>query len=283
MLIRLGYEIAIECPHHTPVISLLEIHPDRQADIKRQSKVLTSPQVASSVYTDMFGNGCRRFMAPGRRLPHPLRRGHRGQRRTGRGQHAGQRRPRSASCRDECSAISARQPLLRDRPAERSRLAAVRPPSRRLGARPGDRDYVHNRLSFGYGYARSTRTAAQAHEERVGVCRDFAHLAITLCRCMNIPARYCNGYLGDIGVPPIRRRWISRPGSRPISAAAGTRSTPATTAAHRPHRHGARAATPPTCRCCTRSARTACAVQGLDLRAGKPSRNGRPCTGSTER
>jgi len=62
-------------------------------------------------------------------------------------------------------------------------------------------DYVHNRLSFGYGYARSTRTAAQAHDERVGVCRDFAHLAITLCRCMNIPARYVNGYLGDIGVP----------------------------------------------------------------------------------
>ena len=62
-------------------------------------------------------------------------------------------------------------------------------------------DYVHDRISFGYGYARSTRTAAQAHEERVGVCRDFAHLAITLCRCMNIPARYVNGYLGDIGVP----------------------------------------------------------------------------------
>ena len=62
-------------------------------------------------------------------------------------------------------------------------------------------DYVHNHISFGYGYARSTRTAAQAHEERVGVCRDFAHLAITLCRCMNIPARYVNGYLGDIGVP----------------------------------------------------------------------------------
>jgi transglutaminase-like putative cysteine protease len=62
-------------------------------------------------------------------------------------------------------------------------------------------DYVHNHLSFGYGYARATRTAAQAHEERVGVCRDFAHLAITLCRCMNVPARYVNGYLGDIGVP----------------------------------------------------------------------------------
>ena len=74
-------------------------------------------------------------------------------------------------------------------------------------------DYVHNRLSFGYGYARSARPAAQAHEERVGVCRDFAHLAITLCRCMNIPARYVNGYLGDIGVPqdPAPTTCVARP------------------------------------------------------------------------
>lgn len=62
-------------------------------------------------------------------------------------------------------------------------------------------DYVHNRLTFGYGFAHNTRTAFEAHDERVGVCRDFAHLAVTLCRCMNIPARYAMGYLGDIGVP----------------------------------------------------------------------------------
>jgi transglutaminase-like putative cysteine protease len=62
-------------------------------------------------------------------------------------------------------------------------------------------DYAHQRLSFGYQHARCDRTASEGHEERVGVCRDFAHLAITLCRCMNIPARYCTGYLGDIGVP----------------------------------------------------------------------------------
>jgi transglutaminase-like putative cysteine protease len=62
-------------------------------------------------------------------------------------------------------------------------------------------DYVHNRIQFGYHHARCDRTAAEAHEERMGVCRDFAHLAITLCRCLNIPARYCTGYLGDIGVP----------------------------------------------------------------------------------
>jgi transglutaminase-like putative cysteine protease len=64
-------------------------------------------------------------------------------------------------------------------------------------------DYAHDRIAFGYEHARSTRTAAEAHEERRGVCRDYAHLAITLCRCMNIPARYCTGYLGDIAVPPV--------------------------------------------------------------------------------
>jgi transglutaminase-like putative cysteine protease len=62
-------------------------------------------------------------------------------------------------------------------------------------------DYVHNRIEFGYHYARCDRTASEGHAEQIGVCRDFAHLAITLCRCMNIPARYCTGYLGDIGVP----------------------------------------------------------------------------------
>ena len=62
-------------------------------------------------------------------------------------------------------------------------------------------DFVHNHIIFGYHFARNTRTAFEAYQERVGVCRDFTHLAVALCRCMNIPARYCTGYLGDIGVP----------------------------------------------------------------------------------
>ena len=62
-------------------------------------------------------------------------------------------------------------------------------------------DYVHNRITFGYQHANSERTASQCHRDKIGVCRDFAHLVITLCRCMNVPARYCTGYLGDIGVP----------------------------------------------------------------------------------
>ena len=63
-------------------------------------------------------------------------------------------------------------------------------------------DYVHDRIIFDYAHASPTKTAWDVHNERRGVCRDFAHLAVTLCRCMNIPARYCTGYLGDIGVPP---------------------------------------------------------------------------------
>jgi transglutaminase-like putative cysteine protease len=63
-------------------------------------------------------------------------------------------------------------------------------------------DYVHERIQFGYEHASPGKTAWDAHVQRQGVCRDFAHLAVTLCRCMNIPARYCTGYLGDIGVPP---------------------------------------------------------------------------------
>jgi len=63
-------------------------------------------------------------------------------------------------------------------------------------------DFVQSHVRFGYEHARSTRTAIEVARERRGVCRDFAHLAITFCRCMNIPARYCTGYLGDIGAPP---------------------------------------------------------------------------------
>ena len=63
-------------------------------------------------------------------------------------------------------------------------------------------DFVHNHITFGYGLSSPTKTAFQAYSDRQGVCRDFAHLAVTFCRCMNIPARYCTGYLGDIGVPP---------------------------------------------------------------------------------
>lgn len=200
MLIRLGYEIEIECQQPTPVVSLLEIHPERQPDIKRQTPVATTPATSSKLYTDIHGNTCRRFYAP-----------------------AGTFRLRydavveDSGKHDAVNTLAAITPvqelpsdaivyLLGSRYCETDHLAQMA--WDKFGHIEGGWarvqaicDYVHNRLSFGYGYARSTRTAAQAHEERVGVCRDFAHLAIALCRCVNIPARYVNGYLGDIGVP----------------------------------------------------------------------------------
>ncbi|TIX76483.1 MAG: transglutaminase family protein, partial [Mesorhizobium sp.] len=200
MLIRLGYEIAIDCAEATPVISLLEIHKERQADIKRQTRVLTSPSVPTRLYHDLYGNTCRRFTAPGggfRILYDAV--------------------VEDSGDTDEVNPLARQVPvaelpddvlcyLLGSRYCETDHLSDLAwqvfgPVPSGWARVQAIVDYVHNRLSFGYGYARSTRTAAQAHEERVGVCRDFAHLAITLCRCMNIPARYVNGYLGDIGVP----------------------------------------------------------------------------------
>jgi transglutaminase-like putative cysteine protease len=200
MLIRLGYEIAIECQQRTPTVSLLEIHRDRQSDIKRQTRVLTSPSIPSTVYQDRYGNACRRFVAP-----------------EGNFRILYDAVVEDSGEPDEVNPLARETPveelpddvlvyLLGSRYCETDHLSDLAwnlfghmPPGwARVQAIV---DYVHNRLSFGYGYARATRTAAQAHDERVGVCRDFAHLPITLCRCINIPARYVNGYLGDIGVP----------------------------------------------------------------------------------
>jgi transglutaminase-like putative cysteine protease len=200
MLIRLGYEIAIECPQPTPLIVLLDIHEERRRDVRRETGFLTSPKVATEVYRDQFGNAGRRLVAP-----------------AGRFRMLYDAVVEDSGEPEEINALAAETPvdrlpaeclpfLLGSRYCETDHMSSLAwslfgnlPPGwNRVQAIV---DHVHSRLSFGYGYARATRTAAQAHEEQVGVCRDFAHLAITLCRCMNIPARYVNGYLGDIGVP----------------------------------------------------------------------------------
>ncbi len=200
MLIRLGYELVIEVPQDTAVVTALEIHPDRRHDLRWESGFLPTPLVKTETYADAFGNRCRRFVAP-----------------------AGKLVMRYDAVVEDTGLVDAQAPdaeetpvaelptecigyLLGSRYCETDHLSAqawnlfghTKPGWQRVQTIV---DYVHDRLSFGYGYARSTRTAAQAHEERVGVCRDFAHLAIAFCRAMNIPARYVNGYLGDINVP----------------------------------------------------------------------------------
>ena len=126
--------------------------------------------------------------------------------------------------------LSARQPLLRDRSPVGYAWSLFGQVPKGWPLVQAICDYVHDRITFGYQHASPTKTALDAYTERRGVCRDFAHLAVTLCRCMNIPARYCTGYLGDMGAPPpYDARWISPLGSRPISEDAGIPSIRATT------------------------------------------------------
>jgi transglutaminase-like putative cysteine protease len=200
MLIRFGYDITVSCQQDTPMVCLLNAHRDRAADIRSPEQVVTQPGVPTSTYTDLFGNICRRFVAPAGEFSI-----------WGDGtlEDSGLYDPVVPDARelpvadlpDECLLF-----LMGSRYCETDRLSQfawdrfgqVAPGWNRVQAIC---DFTHKHITFGYHNARNTRTAYEAFEEKVGVCRDYAHLAITLLRCMNIPARYVNGYLGDIGVP----------------------------------------------------------------------------------
>jgi transglutaminase-like putative cysteine protease len=200
MLINYGCEIGISVPRATPLICLLDVHPERRKDISSEAPFTTYPPTQAMMYLDAFGNQSRRLMV----------------------------RPGEITLRLDGTILDSGKPdevapdarevpiemlphyllgfLLGSRYCETDRLGQV---AWDLfgGVKPGWTrvqavcDFVHNHLTFGYPHARPTRTALEAYDERKGVCRDFAHLMIALCRCLNIPARYVNGYLGDIGVP----------------------------------------------------------------------------------
>jgi len=207
MRIRYGYHIEITCQQELPLITLLDVHPSRRHDlVVSDAMVVTSLQhpsreVPTSQFIDPFGNICRRITAP---------HGGVSLRAEGIVYDSGELDPADPSAAEVSPSHvpdEALVYLLGSRYCETDKLAAQA--WSLFGHLPAGWprvqaivDFVHNHLSFGYHFARNTRTAAEAFEERVGVCRDFAHLAITLCRCVNVPARYCNGYLGDIGVPP---------------------------------------------------------------------------------
>ena len=201
MQIRAGYDIAFQCAQETPMILMLSVEPARVPDLLSEHRIRFSPDIPSRDYVDPFGNTCTRIVAP----------------------------PGLIEIRNEFLiaddglpdevAPDARQVEVRDLPDDvliyllGSRYCDTEKLSNLAwslfgGVTPGWQrvqaicDYAHDRICFGYQHARCDRTASEGHEERIGVCRDFAHLAVTLCRCMNIPARYCTGYLGDIGVPP---------------------------------------------------------------------------------
>ena len=201
MLIRIGYEIVFEVPAPAPMVLVLDIHPDRDASVRRPGRLRLEPEVPFEVYLDSFGNRCTRLVAP------------RGTFRIWDDLIV------EDSGLPESQAPGAIQHRIEDLPSDvlvyllASRYCEVDRLSDFAWSQFGQTvegwpraqaivDWVHNHVTFGYQYARPTKSAYDVFEEKQGVCRDFTHLAVTLCRCMNIPARYTTGYLGDIGVPP---------------------------------------------------------------------------------
>ena len=201
MRIRVGYELLYDCPQPTPMILMLNVHHSRTNDIVTVDRIMTEPAVNVSGYHDGFGNWCSRIVAPAGRIrittdaivtdtgePDPV-------------VPAAVQHPVEELPSDTLVFLMGSRYCETDRlMADAWRLFSHTPPGwARVQAIC---DFVHAHITFDYATARPTRTAWEGFNERIGVCRDFAHLAVALCRCMNIPARYCTGYLSDIGLPP---------------------------------------------------------------------------------
>jgi transglutaminase-like putative cysteine protease len=201
MHIRYGYDIALELAQPATILAMADVHSDFRDDIVEETELKVAPVVAVERYIDDIGNVVRRLSAPAGQVSLRL-----------------QGVFRTHGRKDEVDTVAAAVaasdlppdalPFLRaSRYCETDLLSDFAWAN--FGAISGGWarvqaicDFVNQRLRFSYPEARPTRTARDALAEGVGVCRDFTHLAVALCRCLNIPARYCNGYLGDIGVPP---------------------------------------------------------------------------------
>jgi transglutaminase-like putative cysteine protease len=203
MLIRIGYDIALKLHQPSPIVFLLRVHSSRESTVIAAENFRIEPELAVEDYLDAFGNRCGRVNAPAgiiRFLSHAVVR------------DSGQPDAYAPEAEEDGMAEIPTDTLSFILPSRYcevdsglldfawKRFATITPGRARVQAIC---DFVHSHLRFDYQMARSNRTAVDAFKERVGVCRDFTHLAITLCRCLNIPARYVTGYLGDIGVPPL--------------------------------------------------------------------------------
>lgn len=199
--LRLGVQLDYDLATDTPMIAMVNVHPSRISLLEYPDLIATTPSVPIHGYYDGYGNWCCRLVAPAGRfsistdtvirdsgLPDPFR-------------------PEAIQHRVEELPADTLVFLLGSRYCETDRLAdeawrlfgETEPGWTRVQAVC---DFVHNHIRFGYQHARNTRTAAEAYAEAVGVCRDFAHLAVAFCRALNIPTRYCTGYISDVGQPP---------------------------------------------------------------------------------
>lgn len=202
MLIKVGYEIAFESPQPAPMLLMLYLHPSREVTTRKPDNLQLTPSLPVTQYFDLYGNRCGRMVAPAGRIVF-----------------------RNEALVEDCGLTdlqvpNATQSQVQDLPYETvlyllaHRYCEVDTELKDVAwklfgqCQPGWArvqaicDYVHRHIRFDYQLARANRTALEVYRERVGVCRDFMHLAITFCRNCNIPARYCTGYLGDIGMPP---------------------------------------------------------------------------------
>jgi transglutaminase-like putative cysteine protease len=201
MLIKIGYELIFNIPAPVPMVLMLYAHPEQAAVLRKPERLQVYPEVPIHNYIDAFGNRVGQLLAP----PGKLRltydnvaedSGLPERRIDGAQLHPVEALP------PECLPY-----LLASRYCEVDKMSQIAwdlfgktPPTwERVQA---VMDWVHSNVTFGYPFARSTKSALEVFQEKKGVCRDFMHLAITLLRALNVPARYATGYLGDIGVPP---------------------------------------------------------------------------------
>ncbi|MCE9553771.1 MAG: transglutaminase family protein [Planctomycetes bacterium] len=201
MLIRVGYEVAFDSPAPTAMLLMLYLHPSRAPTVRKPECLSVEPTAPVSEYIDSYGNRCGRVFVPAGRVVF-----------------------RNDAIVEDCGlpdlqVCDAPQHNVQDLPSEvllyllASRYCEVDSELKEIAWRLFSRtpfgwprvqaicNFANRHIRFDYMQARATRTAWDVYHERVGVCRDYMHLAVTFCRCMNIPARYCTGYLGDIGVP----------------------------------------------------------------------------------
>ena len=205
MHIKIGFDIELAVASPMAIIYMLHVHPSRRGDLLESESVYVDPYLPVDQYLDVFGNYCGRVNALAginrvrfysQSIVYDT------------GMHdvvnwsAWQNDPTalppatlqfllpSRYCQVDSELLQFAWHQFGNTPMGWGRVQAIC-------------DYVHHHIRFDYNAARSTRTALDGWHEGVGVCRDYTHLAVTLCRCMNIPARYCTGYLGDIGIPPV--------------------------------------------------------------------------------
>ncbi len=201
MKLRVGYELKYAFPQPTPAILMLNIHFSRVAGLAAPDNVIVSPAVPISGYRDGFGNWCCRIVAPKGKV---IISGNAIVTDTGKPDAVV---PNAAQVPVEALPEEALVFLLASRFCDSDQLLDLA--WKLFGrANPGWGrvqaicDFVHRHIEFGYAHASVSRTASQAYADKRGVCRDYAHLAVAFCRALNIPARYCTGYLGDVGTPP---------------------------------------------------------------------------------